>query len=226
MVPSGGTTRPDRSPPTGSPSAFYAGGTYLTGSETLTMIPPIELALLLIWGGFFAFWWISALRNRTPIKRAPGWSGFFTCMGVPAGIILIAVTLIAPNLYEYRVLPGLLPLVVIGFLVLFLGIGFAVWARVHLGTNWSSRPAIRENHTITRTGPYAIVRHPIYTGILTGILGTAIATGSLLVFVCLVIILVLFLLKIRMEEQFLLEEFGEEYAQYRREVRALVPWVV
>jgi protein-S-isoprenylcysteine O-methyltransferase Ste14 len=190
------------------------------------MLPPVELALLLIWGGFFTFWLISALRNRSPMKRATGRFGFITCMGVPAGILIIAVTLIALWLYEYRVLPGLLPVVVTGFAVLFLGIGFAVWARVHLGTNWSSRPAIRENHTITRTGPYALVRHPIYTGILTGILGTAIATGAIFAFIFLGIILVLFLIKIRMEEQFLLEEFGEEYERYRREVRALVPWVV
>jgi protein-S-isoprenylcysteine O-methyltransferase Ste14 len=139
---------------------------------------------------------------------------------------MVAVTLFAPDISTSRVLPDILPVVIPGLLVLLLGIGFAVWARVHLGTNWSSRPAIHENHTITRTGPYAIVRHPIYTGLLTGILGTAIATGSLLAFVSLFVMFVLFLLKIRMEEQFLLEEFGEEYERYRGEVKALVPRVL
>jgi len=141
-------------------------------------------------------------------------------------MLLVAAGLAAPWLYAYRVLPDILPVVIGGLIVVILGICFAVWARVHLGSNWSSRPAIRENHTITRTGPYAIVRHPIYTGILTGMLGTAIATGALLVFLVLLVMLVLFLIKIRMEEQFLAEEFGGDYERYRLEVKALIPYVL
>jgi protein-S-isoprenylcysteine O-methyltransferase Ste14 len=189
-------------------------------------IPPVDMLILLLWAGFFAYWWTTALRNRTPFKRVPSRFGFLTTMAVPAGVVLVAFGLVAPDLYTVRVLPDLLPLVIAGLLVLILGIAFAIRARVHLGTNWSSRPAIHENHTITRTGPYAIVRHPIYTGILTGMLGTAIATGALLAFVSLLVIFVLFIIKIRMEEQFLLDEFGEEYERYRSEVKALVPYVL
>ena len=188
--------------------------------------PPVELILIFLWGGFFAYWWLSALRNRTPLKRQTSRFGFLTTMGLPAGVIFLAAGLTAPWLYATRVLPDLLPVVIAGLLVVILGICFAVWARVHLGSNWSSRPAIHENHTITRTGPYAIVRHPIYTGILTGILGTAIATGALLAFISLLVILVLFLIKILMEEQFLKEEFGEDYERYRHEVKALIPYVL
>ena len=189
-------------------------------------LAPVELLLLILWAGFFAYWWISALRNRTPFKRVPTRFGFLTTMAFPAAVILIAFTLFAPDLTTARVLPDSLPVVSAGLLVIFAGLGFAIWARVHLGTNWSGRPAIRENHTITRTGPYAIVRHPIYTGLLTGILGTAIATGALLAFVSLAVMIVLFLIKIRMEEQFLLGEFGVEYERYRADVKALVPWVL
>jgi protein-S-isoprenylcysteine O-methyltransferase Ste14 len=188
--------------------------------------PPVELILIFLWGGFFAYWWASALRNRTPFKRVPSRFGFLTTMGIPAGVILLAAGLVAPWLYASRVLPDILPVDIAGLLTVILGICFALWARVHLGSNWSSRPAIHENHTITRTGPYAIVRHPIYTGILTGILGTAIATGALLAFISLLVILVLFLVKIRMEEQFLIEEFGVDYERYRGEVKALIPYML
>jgi protein-S-isoprenylcysteine O-methyltransferase Ste14 len=190
------------------------------------MFPPVVLILIFLWGGFFAYWWTSALRNRTPFKRVPTRFGFLTTMGIPAGVIFLAAGLVAPWLYASRVLPDILPVVIAGLLMVILGICFALWARVHLGSNWSSRPAIHENHTITRTGPYAIVRHPIYTGILTGILGTAIATGALLAFISLLVILVLFLVKIRMEEQFLIEEFGGDYERYRHEVKALIPYVL
>jgi protein-S-isoprenylcysteine O-methyltransferase Ste14 len=189
-------------------------------------LPSADILLILLWAGFFAYWWTTALLNRTPLKRVPSRFGFLTGMAIPAAIILIAAGLVAPDLYTARVLPDLLPFVIAGLLVMIAGLAFAIWARLHLGKNWSARPAIREHHTITRTGPYAIVRHPIYTGIFTGILGTAIATGALLAFVSLFAIFVLFLIKIRMEEQFLVEEFGEEYERYRREVKALVPWVV
>lgn len=190
------------------------------------MLPPAYLALLLIWCGFFAYWWISALRNRSPKKRVPSRFGFLTTMAVPAGVFLVAISVLAPWLYDVRVLPDTLPLLIAGLAITLAGIGFAIWARVHLGANWSSRPAIRENHTLTRTGPYALVRHPIYTGILTGLLGTAIATGAFIAFLVLAVIFVLFLVKIRMEERFLQEEFGDAYERYRNEVKALVPYVL
>jgi protein-S-isoprenylcysteine O-methyltransferase Ste14 len=82
------------------------------------------------------------------------------------------------------------------------------------------------DHQIIRTGPYRIVRHPIYTGLLTAIAGTAIATGLFWVICLTGIVLFVFILKIRMEERFLQEEFGEEYTRYKREVRALIPFVI
>jgi protein-S-isoprenylcysteine O-methyltransferase Ste14 len=209
-----------------APPAFYPGGANLNSSECRMMVPPAETTLLLIWAGFFAWWWITALRNRTPFKRVPSRFGYLTTMAVPAAVGLAAFALLAPDLFLTRILPATPPLFIGGLAVMLTGLGFAIWARVHLGTNWSGRPAIRENHTITRTGPYAIVRHPIYTGLLAGILGTAIATGALPAFVAFLVMIVLFLIKIRMEEQFLLEEFREKYEQYRHEVAALVPWIV
>lgn len=191
------------------------------------MIPAADIALFLIWAVFLAWWWIPALWNRTPVKKAPSRLSFFTRIAaVPAAIVIAAVLIAAPWLARVSLLPDTLPVIAAGFLIFLSGLCFAIWARLHLGTNWSGRPAIRENHTLTRTGPYALVRHPIYTGILTGILGTAIATGALISFLCLVLIFVMFLLKIRTEEEILMEEFGEEYTEYRRGTKALVPWVV
>jgi protein-S-isoprenylcysteine O-methyltransferase Ste14 len=187
------------------------------------ILQPVEIILILLWGSFFAYWWISALRNRTPLKRVPSRFGFLTTMGVPVGVLVLAASLVAPWIFASRLIPDFLPFVISGLLLVALGIGFAIWARMRLGRNWSSLPAIHENHTITRTGPYALVRHPIYTGILTGILGTGIATGATLVFFCLLAVFVMFLIKIRREEQFLTEEFGEEYERYRHEVKAIHP---
>ena len=70
------------------------------------------------------------------------------------------------------------------------GLAFAVWARVHLGRNWSGSVTVKEGHELIRTGPYAYVRHPIYTGLITAVLGTAIASGTVRALLGLVIIVV------------------------------------
>ena len=191
------------------------------------MLPATDFALLVIWGVFLSWWWLPALGNRTPVKKAPSRFSFFTRIAiVPAAIVIAALFLVAPQLADLRVLPDTPAIIVAGFLILLAGLSFAVWARIHLGANWSGRPAIRENHTLTRTGPYARVRHPIYTGILTGLLGTGIATGAFVTFLCLFLVFCGFLLKIRMEEEILIGEFGEEYEEYRRGTKALVPGII
>jgi protein-S-isoprenylcysteine O-methyltransferase Ste14 len=112
-----------------------------------------------------------------------------------------------------------------GLILTLLGVGFAVWARVYLGKNWSSMPAIKVDHKLIRTGPYSLVRHPIYTGILFGIAGTAIIIGEPVVLIAFLLILVISLWKIQMEEKYLQEEFGEDYTRYKKEVPALIPFV-
>jgi protein-S-isoprenylcysteine O-methyltransferase Ste14 len=111
----------------------------------------------------------------------------------------------------------------LGLLMVIAGLAFAIWARVHLGRNWSGTVTVKENHELIRSGPYAIVRHPIYTGLLLAILGTAIVVGEwrgLLAFCFLTIALVL---KLRREERFMEESFPDTYPSYCAQVPALIP---
>jgi len=105
------------------------------------------------------------------------------------------------------------------------GLGFAVWAREHLGTNWSRSVTIKQGHELITTGPYAVVRHPIYTGILAGFLGTAIALSQMRGFIAFVLIFFALWLKLRMEEQWMRSQFGETYTTYSRHTAALVPYL-
>jgi protein-S-isoprenylcysteine O-methyltransferase Ste14 len=109
---------------------------------------------------------------------------------------------------------------------MFLGLGFAVWARVHLGQYWSMRALIKVNQKLIQTGPYMVVRHPIYTGILFGFVGTAIVIGEIRASLAVLFILAAFLIKILTEEKLLLEEFGSTYLRYKKEVKMLIPFVV
>ncbi len=106
-----------------------------------------------------------------------------------------------------------------------LGTGFAVWARRQLGQYWSARVALAEGHQLIQTGPYHLVRHPIYLGGLVGVMGTAIVIGEMRGLLSVVFVLAVVVLKIRTEEAFLGERFGSAYRQYRDEVKALIPFV-
>ena len=105
------------------------------------------------------------------------------------------------------------------------GLLFAIWAREHLGSNWSRSVTIKQGHELIITGPYAAVRHPIYTGILAGFLGTAIALSQVRGFIVLVLIFLILWVKLRMEEQWMRSQFGETYATYAHQTAALVPYL-
>ena len=82
------------------------------------------------------------------------------------------------------------------------------------------------DHKLIQTGPYKIVRNPIYTGILIAFVGTAIVIGKFWAVIAIIILLIVFFMKIRMEEKFLLEEFGEAYLKYKKEVKSLIPFIM
>ena len=106
------------------------------------------------------------------------------------------------------------------------GMIFTWWARLHLGTLWSSTVTRKQDHRIVDTGPYALVRHPIYTGLLLSAFATAVARGTIGSLIGAVLVLVGFWVKARLEERFLSEDLGPDYAAYRARVKMLVPFLL
>jgi protein-S-isoprenylcysteine O-methyltransferase Ste14 len=113
----------------------------------------------------------------------------------------------------------------LGLAVTMGGCAFAIWARATLGSNWSSMVTIKQDHELILRGPYAVVRHPIYSGFLLALTGTAIAVGEIRAFIGLGLAFIGFLLKSAAEEQFMREKFSTDYAQYCQRVRRLIPFV-
>ena len=140
--------------------------------------------------------------------------------------IVLLMTRLIPLHWLYRPLwpQGLLAFW-LGAVITVSGLLFAVWARDHLGRNWSRSVTIKQDHELITSGPYAVVRHPIYTGILVGFLGSAIAMAEVRGFVVLVLIFLVFWAKLRMEEKWMHAEFGETYDSYVRRSAALVPYL-
>ena len=106
------------------------------------------------------------------------------------------------------------------------GLLFAVWARRHLGRNWSGIVAVKQGHELVVSGPYSYARHPIYTGLLLAFIGSALALGEWRGLLAVLVVLLALWRKLRLEERWMLEQFGEEYRAYSGRVAALVPFVL
>jgi protein-S-isoprenylcysteine O-methyltransferase Ste14 len=106
------------------------------------------------------------------------------------------------------------------------GLVFAIWARLILGRNWSGVITLKEDHELIERGPYRVVRHPIYTGILAMLAGTVIALGYFGGFIGFLLVFVSFWLKLKREEDLMLEHFPAKYAAYQRRVKRIIPFLV
>ena len=127
------------------------------------------------------------------------------------------------KLLNLRLLPQT-PLVLwIGLLLTALGVGISIWARLSLGANWSGMVTLKQNHELIRKGLYRWIRHPIYTGILLGFIGTALIESHALGWLGFAILLLSFYFKARREENFLKQEFGEGFEEHLRRTGMFLP---
>ncbi len=178
------------------------------------------------WVVFWTYWTVSARRAHTPKRRA---SLTFTILNTAllyAGFVLVLVGRINIEPLALRFTSEVAYLDMAGTALAVAGVALAIWSRRVLGTNWSGAVRITEGQHLIRTGPYAVVRNPIYTGIALSVLGTALVAGTIGGLLGFALVVASLWQKGRMEEQFLLTEFGEEYAAYQREVKFMIPFIV
>jgi protein-S-isoprenylcysteine O-methyltransferase Ste14 len=177
------------------------------------------------WAIALMVWIPGSLSNKRSVRKQQLQArAVQLALGVLVGL-LIAGQGLFKGLGTAAVMPqtGLTSVIAV---ILTLGdIGFALGSRFALGRKWSANVTIKENHDLVRTGPYAIVRYPIYSGFLFALLGTTVARGTSGAFVGFGILVLLFCLKIRTEEQFMVEQFGSKYQAYRSQVKQLVPFL-
>jgi len=186
----------------------------------------LEYAVPGLWIAWVLYWWAASGDVKVTKRREPVASR----LGHVVPLVLAAWMLIAPRLpgglLGGRFLPATLSVYLIGVAVLAAGLAFTVWARVFLGRNWSGTVTLKEGHELIRSGPYRFVRHPIYTGLLVAFAGSAIARGEWRGLVALAIAFGALWRKLKLEERWLGEIFGEAYERYRAEVPALIPFLL
>ena len=178
------------------------------------------------WLAMVAVWLIGAIGIKRQVRKQAVSARMPYVLALALAVVLVFTRSLAWGILGWRWIEEGPLADYLGLILTSIGIGFAIWARFFLGRNWSSTPGVAEGHQLIRRGPYALVRHPIYSGILLAFLGTAVAKGRLGPLIGVLIAGVSFYWKLKTEEQFMTEEFGTEYARYRREVRALIPFVL
>lgn len=188
-----------------------------------------ELFFPVVWIAFLLYWqiiWAKTADTKTTQRIEPAASRILRALAFVIVIVLLSITHIPlPWLYRHLWLSGIWSFW-IGATVTVVGLLFAVWARLNLGSNWSRAVTIKQDHELITTGPYALVRHPIYTGILTGFLGTAIALSQVRGAIAFVLVFLVLWSKLRMEEKWMRSQFGEMYAAYADKTAALVPYLL
>lgn len=191
------------------------------GTNT-TPLGRIQLIAACIPWLIFSLYWEIAAKNAAKTKSSE------TSLSRAVHLTLTNLALlfeIVQFSFLGRFLPASYPVIAAGFVVSAFGLFVAIWARRHLGRNWSGEITIKEEHELIRSGPYNRLRHPIYTGILIMYIGTAVITGTWLALVGLAIAALAYVRKIRLEEANMRVAFGSKYEDYSRESWALAPWI-
>jgi protein-S-isoprenylcysteine O-methyltransferase Ste14 len=177
-----------------------------------------------LWLAWALYWGVSAFAAKPVLRRESIVSRLSHGVPLVLAMLLLTSPRFAGVILDTRFLPRSALLFWIGTALQLAGLLLAVAARHHLGGNWSGSVTLKQDHTLTRSGPYRFVRHPIYTGILLAVFGSCvIALGEWRGVVALALITGAFLRKIQIEERFMQGEFADAYTRYRQEVPALIP---
>jgi protein-S-isoprenylcysteine O-methyltransferase Ste14 len=178
------------------------------------------------WAALALVWAVGLLFTRKTVRSQPSGARLFHMALVLLGFTLLMSEWFRAGWLGERFVAASQATAVLGLGLTMAGCLFAIWARIRLGANWSGRATVKAGHELITTGPYALARHPIYTGLLTACIGTAIGYGERRCLMGLVLIVLGLAIKMGQEERLMLETFPEAYVAYRRRVKALVPGVL
>lgn len=176
-----------------------------------------------VWLVFGGYWFIAASRGKSeqtsesPLYRI-----------IRLFILALTFTLLfgrwtGIGVLGKRFVPWLSPFAYLGFFLALAGIFLALWARIHLGQYWSDKVVLKVDHRLVRTGPYAYLRHPIYSGVLLGVAGTGLLVGQWRGVLAFVILLVNYWIKAKREEQILARAFAGVFAEHKKRAGFLLP---
>lgn len=179
----------------------------------------------ILWVAWATCWWLASLRGKPVVRQESRSSRLSHTLPLGfAALLFIKPSLLGPWLTT-MLWPRGSGVEIAGAVLVAAGIGFAVWARLRLAGNWSAQVTLKQEHELVRSGPYRLVRHPIYTGLLLAMLGTAIAADHVAGVIALALATGAILRKMPIEEAVMTDAFGASYADYSRDTARLIPLI-
>jgi protein-S-isoprenylcysteine O-methyltransferase Ste14 len=179
----------------------------------------LDLIFGIGWGLFWLYWLAAAFtkkRGRVPWSRE---------LAIRVVIVIIVIVLARLGVFRHHDVNTNVARGALGILFLALGLGFAIWARVSIGRNWGMPMTQSNDPELVTSGPYRLVRHPIYSGLLLALLGTAVAL-SWLWLIAAGLAAGYFVYSAIVEERFLTSEFPDAFIGYRNSTKMLVPFIL
>ena len=193
-------------------------------TEVLRLTEPLPIFVSkLLWILFGIYWIVSARKLKAVKQRESAVERLQHLLPLIAAYFLLFSTQMSFAWLGKRFVPDSPLLGMLAVALTAAGVAFAIWARWHLGENWSGTVTLKADHELIRTGPYRSIRHPIYTGMLLAMIGTALAVGELRGILAFLITLASFYQKARREERFLHQEFGEKFAAHTQHTGMFLP---
>ena len=175
------------------------------------------LLSIFLWFAIFAYWIIRS-KAKGILNEIVGLSKL-----IFSGLILYVPAFLSINHFNYK---QFLVTNIIGLIITIFGFVVCVLAREYLSHNWSGKVTIQEKNTLIQSGPYKIIRHPIYSGVLVMMLGSSVIIGNVFDFVWVLFCLFGLLRKSKQEETLLKNEFGEAYIEYSKQTKMIIPYIL
>jgi protein-S-isoprenylcysteine O-methyltransferase Ste14 len=184
-----------------------------------------EVLIPLLWLVWLGVWTALSRKVKAKARREPRRSRVVGLAVLAAAVALLALPVVSAPWLAERFVPHAEWAYWGGVGLTLAGLLFAGWARRRLGGNWSAGVSIKQGHALVTDGPYALVRHPIYTGLLLAFAGSVLARGEIRGLLALALAILFLAHRMRLEERWMADQFGEAYRDYAQRVSALIPFL-
>jgi protein-S-isoprenylcysteine O-methyltransferase Ste14 len=182
-----------------------------------------SLLIVIPWIIFVLYWILGAIKTRATREKESAASRIAILLIEGTGYALIFTGSAGIGLLGIRFMPRTLASAGLGVVLTWSGIGLAIWARYHLAEYWSARITIKEDHQLIRTGPYARLRHPIYSGLVLATIGSALVIDEWRCVLGVGLVLTGYWFKARKEEAMLSQQFGDAFREHQKHTGFLIP---
>ncbi|MCB0746157.1 MAG: isoprenylcysteine carboxylmethyltransferase family protein [Ignavibacteriae bacterium] len=187
-----------------------------------------SLALKIVWAVVLIYWLWSARKIKSFSKiESISKRAFFYWLPLAIGALLLGPgNWFGNNIIREQFVPHSYLVEFIGLAVCIFGAFIAIWSRQLIGKNWSLAVQLKEDHELIQKGPYSLVRHPIYSGLILLFLGNAVMVGDWRGLIAVAIVFASFLYKSRKEENWLIAQFGTKYKNYKKNTDMFIPGIL